>query len=111
MSSAERPGAWAVTSRITGAGFGYASMLRCANAIVPPMMSTPSARMTMGRLARAKVRIAFSMGKSPCSPRCRRQRIVEKQRVLGGHRLAGHDALENLGKTVLLQARLHLALH
>src|SRR5215472_1955176 len=97
---------------MTGAGFGYASILMLENAQRPAPISTTRAVMTIARRDSAKVRSALSMRRRSPSLRPRRSRrgpgsgqhIAEKQGRLRGHQLAGLQSLEDLVEPVLLKA-------
>src|SRR5215471_20307644 len=104
---------------MTGAGFGYASMLILENAHRPALTSTRRPTRTMARRESATARSPLS---TPClSPRsrsapsirgsCRCQDIAEEQRRLRGHQLACAKPLEDLREPVLLQAELDGPLH
>src|SRR6266849_6264360 len=87
-------------------------MLSFEKAASPPATSTARARMTSGRLVRANVSKAFSITLPPSrrgSSRCRRKRVIEEERPVGGDQLPGLQSLENLMQSVLLQADLDRA--
>src|SRR5712692_6057092 len=89
-------------------------MLSFEKAATPPAISTARARMTSGRLVRAKVSKASSITPGPNrlesgwsrrgSTRCRRQGVTQEQRAVCGDKFPGLQSFENLMEAVLLQA-------
>src|SRR5215469_13358346 len=104
---------------MTGAGFGYASMLILENAHRPALTSTRRPTRTMARRESATARSPLS---TPClSPRSRAaasirgsrrcQDVTEEQGRLRGHQLSSVKPLEDLREPVVLQAELDRPLH